>query len=65
LSSASAGKAKVTVELQTNVPPGSEEDLAQLTAGSSAPSTFKGSPSLLKSALQKNVRLCRAAPAVR
>ena len=65
LSSASAGKAKVTVELQTNVPPGSEADLAQLTAGSSAPSTFKGSPSLLKSALQKNVRLCRAAPAVR
>lgn len=64
-SSASAGKAKVTVELQTNVPPGSEAQLAQLTAGSSAPSTFKGSPSLLKSALQKNVRLCRAAPAVR
>ncbi len=65
LSSASAGKAKVTVELQTNVPPGSEADLVQLTAGSSAASTFKGSPSLLKSALQKNVRLCRAAPAVR
>ncbi len=65
LSSASAGKAKVTVELQTNVPTGSEADLAQLTAGSLAPSTFKGSPSLLKSALQKNVRLCRAAPAVR
>ncbi|KAL0035771.1 hypothetical protein WJX77_002248 [Trebouxia sp. C0004] len=64
LSSTSAGKAKVTVELQTNVP-GSEADLAQLTASSSAPSTFKGSPSLLKSALQKNVRLCRAAPAVR
>ncbi|KAA6419829.1 MAG: hypothetical protein FRX49_10192 [Trebouxia sp. A1-2] len=64
-SSASAGKAKLTLEVQTNVPPGSEADLAQLTAGSLAPSTFKGSPSLLKSALQKNVRLCRAAPAVR
>lgn len=64
-SNASNGKAKLTVELQINVLPGSEADLAQLTGTHAGRSTFKGSPSLLKSALQKNVRLCRAAPAVR
>ncbi len=61
-SSTGSSKAKVTVQLQTNVAPGAEGDLVQLTGA--AISTFKGSPSLLKSALQKNVRLCRAAPAV-
>lgn len=58
-----SSKSKVTVQLQTNVAPGSEADLAQMTH--TAPGIFKGSPSLLKSALQKNVRLGRAAPAVR
>ena len=58
-----SSKSKVTVQLQTNVAPGSEADLAQMTH--IAPGTFRGSPSLLKSALQKNVRLGRAAPAVR
>ena len=58
-----SSKSKVTVQLQTNVAPGSEANLEQMTQ--SAPGTFKGSPSLLKSALQKNVRLGRAAPAVR
>lgn len=58
-----SGKSKVTMQLQTNIPPGSEADLAQMTHTS--PGAYKGSPSLLKSALQKNVRLCRAAPAVR
>ena len=56
-------KSKVTVQLQTNIAPGSDADLAQMTH--TAPGAYKGSPSLLKSALQKNVRLCRAAPAVR
>lgn len=58
-----SNKTKVTVQLQTNMAPGSEADLAQMTP--TAPGIFKGSPSLLKSALQKNVRLGRAAPAVR
>ena len=58
-----SSKSKVTVQLQTNVAPGSEADLAHMAH--TAPGTFKGSPSLLKSALQKNVRLSRAAPAVR
>ena len=58
-----SSKSKVTVQLQTNVAPGSEADLAQMTH--TAPGTFRGSPSLLKSALQKNVRLGRAAPAIR
>ena len=56
-----SNKSKVTVQLQTNLAPGSEADLAQMAYKG----TFKGSPSLLKSALQKNVRLGRAAPAVR
>ncbi len=56
-------RSKVTVQLQTNVAPGSEADLAQMTH--TAPGAFKGSLSLLKSALQQNVRLGRAAPAVR
>ena len=58
-----SSKSKVTVQLQTNVAPGSDADLAQMAH--TAPGAFKGSTSLLKSALQKNVRLCRAAPAVR
>ena len=60
----SAGKSKVTVQLHTNAASGAEGDLDQLASPQGAAS-FKGSPSLLKSALQKNVRLCRAAPAVR
>lgn len=56
-------KSKVTVQLQTNVAPGSSGDLAQMTQ--TARGGYNGSPSLLKSALQKNVRLCRAASAVR
>ncbi|KAL3133249.1 hypothetical protein ABBQ38_007132 [Trebouxia sp. C0009 RCD-2024] len=58
-----SAKSKVTVQLQTNVAPGSEGDLARMTQ--TAPGAYKGSPPLLKSALQKNVRLCRAAAAVR
>lgn len=61
----SSSKSKVTVQLHTNVAPGQEADLAQMTSTTPGADTFKGSPSLLKSALQKNVRLCRAAPAVR
>lgn len=61
---ASTSKAKITVQLQTNVAAGAQDELKQLT-GNQRSGSFRGSPSLLKSALQKNVRLCRAAPAVR
>lgn len=56
---------KLTFQLQTNVPSSAGGAAAQLTQLAPAATTFKGSASLLKSALQKNVRLCRAAPAVR
>lgn len=61
----SSTPAKLTFHLQTNVPSQAGGDMAQLLHAAPAASTFKGSASLLKSALQKNVRLCRAAPAVR
>ena len=65
IKAADANKVKMNVQLQTNAAPGAEADVAQLSGTAPGTGGFKGSASLLKSALQKNVRLCRAAPAVR
>ena len=56
---------KVTLQLQTNMPSEAGGEAAQLVKAAPVATTFKGGASLLKSALQKNVRLCRPAPAVR
>lgn len=65
------GARKVGLRLLTNVPPAAGRgDITWQTQGLqsseiSVDGRFRGSPSILKSALQKNVRLCRAASAVR
>lgn len=56
---------KVTLQLQTNMPSEAGGEAAQLVKAAPVATTFKGGASLLKSALQKNVRLCRPASAVR
>ncbi len=71
-----AGDGKLGLQLLTNVPPaggGGGGDNAVtwqapgLLSNHSGPpgSQYRGSPALLKSALQKNVRLCRPASAIR
>ncbi|KAK3279238.1 hypothetical protein CYMTET_12866 [Cymbomonas tetramitiformis] len=59
------GKVKTTLKLTTNVPTASEPLPPEATAGSPGSPTAHLSASLLKSALQKNVRLCRVPAAVR
>ena len=65
------GDGKLGLQLLTNVPPAAGGDAVTwqspgLLSNQPPPDgCFRGSPSLLKSALQKNVRLCRAGSAVR
>lgn len=67
ISSTAAGS-KSTLKLMTNVPPGDggkvEWGHSDLVSNSSVPK-WHGGLGPLKSALQKNVRLCRAQSAVR
>ena len=66
-----AGDGKLGLQLLTNVAPAGGNDAVTWQAPgllSNHPppdGQFQGSPSLLKSALQKNVRLCRPASAIR
>ena len=67
-----AGDGKLGLQLLTNVPPAGGGAAVTwqapgLLSNHSGPpgSQFRGSPALLKSALQKNVRLCRPASAIR
>lgn len=64
-SASSAVATKLTFQLQTNVLSEGGGSAAQLMQSQPSGRGFKGSASLLKSALQKNVRLCRAEAAVR
>ncbi|KAK9810159.1 hypothetical protein WJX72_005800 [[Myrmecia] bisecta] len=67
LTGAAAGQ-KMAVRLATNVAPSDEVSwsAAGLASNCAGPDgRFRGSPGVLKSALQKNVRLCRAGSAVR
>jgi hypothetical protein len=65
-----AASRKLSIRLLTNAGPGEGGDVnwEAKDLASNLPSPdgrFRGGPSLLKSALQKNVRLCRVDSAVR